>query len=338
MDADILKRYFANTYSQKDFFAVDKAVRQGEERLWMMDHWMEFDETSLPEIQLGHILDKVQHRIYLEKNEKRKPVRFLMLVQRVAVVLLLPALFLLIYTNRPAKNQFANNTDDLEVLAPEGARMHLQLGDGTTVWLNNGSKLRYPHRFTGNSRKVYLSGEGYFEVAHNKDVPFWVSTDHLTVKATGTIFNVNAYPDDDLVETTLIEGKVILFDASAKQEIKPMLPDECVSFEYMTNRYTVKTANIQKNIAWKDGLLVFKRDSINIVTKKLERRYNIDIEITNQNVKRFTYTATFADEPLPQVLELLSLATPLSYKIIPREELADGTYTRQKVLIGLKTN
>ena len=338
MDADILKRYFANTYSQKDFFAVDKAVRQGEEKHMMMDHWMEFDETPLPEIQLGHILDKVQHRIYIEENEKSKPVRFLMLVQRVAVVLLLPALFLLIYTNRPAKNQFADNANDLEVLAPEGARTHLQLGDGTTVWLNNGSKLRYPHRFTGNSRNVYLSGEGYFEVAHNKDVPFWVSTDHLTVKATGTIFNVNAYPDDDLVETTLIEGKVILFDASVKQEIKPMLPDECVSFDYIKNRYSVKTANIQKNIAWKDGLLVFKRDSIEVVAKKLERRYNIDIEITNQNVKRFTYTATFADEPLPQVLELLSLATPLSYKIIPRQKLPDGTYARQKVLIGLNNN
>lgn len=338
MDANILKRYFANTYSRKDFFAVDKAVRQGEERLRMMDHWMEFDEKPLPEVQLGHILDKVQHRIYIEENEKRKPVRFLLIAQRIAAVLLLPVLLLLIYTNRPAKNQFAENTNELEIIAPEGARMHLQLGDGTTVWLNNGSKLRYPHRFAGNSRNVYLSGEGYFEVAHNKDVPFLVSTDHLTVKATGTTFNVNAYPGDDRVETTLIEGKVILLDASAKNEIKPMLPNECVTFKYKKNIYTVETENIQKNIAWKDGLLVFKRDSIGVVAKKLERRYNIDIEITNPKVKRFTYTATFADEPLPQVLELLSLATPLSYKFVPRQKLPDGTYTRQKVLIGFNNN
>lgn len=352
MAKDLFIKYLQGTCTGEEFEQLLLWIRdkshtlEGKEMIQKV--WEEFEPEASVEnkIKYNRILDKVHHRININQSssqltiEKKQPrQRILTLITRVAAVLLLPVLLLLFYSNWPDKKQYAgNNLNDLEVVAPAGSRMHLELGDGTSVWLNNGSKLRYPYRFSGNNRKVVLTGEGYFEVAHNNNVPFLVETDHVTVKATGTSFNVSAYPGDHLIETTLVEGKVILLGSRNGREIKAMSPNECVAFNFTNNQYTIETANIGKNIAWKDGLLVFKRDPIEEVAKKLGRWYNIEVEITSKNLKRFTYTATFADEPLPQVLELMAMATPISYILVPREKLSDGSFSRQKVLIGLKND
>jgi transmembrane sensor len=306
--------------------------------------WEEFKPEVGPQekIRYYRVLDKVHRQINAdqgadkfrkEKGQQKK--RILTIMTRVAAALLPPVLALLIYTNLPGK-QYADNLNDLEVIAPSGSRMHIELGDGTKVWLNNSTVLKYPYRFTGDTRKVFLSGEAYFEVAHNSKIPFIVETDHITVKATGTSFNVNSYPDDNIVETTLVEGRIILFGKSTGREIKTMLPDECVTFDPANNEYIVEKANTEKNIGWKDGLLVFKRDPIPKVARKLERWYNIDVEFTNEEIKRLTYTATFSTETLSQTLELMALATPVSYTLIPGEKLPDGSFSKQKILIGLK--
>ena len=107
--------------------------------------------------------------------------------------------------------QYANlSVDSIEVIAPIGSRTVVQLSDGSEVHLNYGSKIKYPQVFSGDTREVILSGEGYFQVAHNPDKPFIVNTGKLNVKALGTVFNVLAYPGEDNIETTLIEGKVVL--------------------------------------------------------------------------------------------------------------------------------
>jgi ferric-dicitrate binding protein FerR (iron transport regulator) len=243
---------------------------------------------------------------------------------------------LLVYSIHLNKIQFSENIKDLEVQAPAGFRMNIVLGDGTQVWLNNGSKLRYPYRFDGKNRKVFLTGEAYFKVAHNKKVPFIVETSNIEVKATGTTFNVNAYPGD-IVETTLVEGTVILYDKSRNHEIKTLSPSECLKYNSEKNKYTVESGDIiEKYIGWKDGLLVFKNDSIADIARKLEQWYGVDVKIKDDKVKEFTYTATFYDETLSQVLELMSLPSPVSYKLTPLKKLSDGTFTRQNVIIALK--
>ncbi|MHB9143640.1 MAG: FecR family protein, partial [Paludibacter sp.] len=245
-------------------------------------------------------------------------------------------LSLLIYTNISDRTYYTDNLNDLEVEAPASSRMLLELGDGTTVWLNHGSKLKYPYRFKGKDRKVFLTGEAYFNVAHNAEIPFIVGTNSLEVKATGTEFNVSAYPGDDFVETVLIEGKVTLYDNKNKSEIKVLSPSECLKFNSLKEQYSIETGNTEKKIAWKDGLLIFKNDPVEDVAKKLARWYNVDVEITNDKVKKYPFTATFMDETLPQVLELMSLATPVSYKLESSKGLPDGSFSKQKVLIGLK--
>jgi ferric-dicitrate binding protein FerR (iron transport regulator) len=227
--------------------------------------------------------------------------------------------------------------NDLEVQAPAGFRMNIELGDGTKVWLNNGSKLRYPYRFAGKNRKVFLTGEAYFKVAHNSKVPFIVETNNMEVKATGTTFNVSAYPEEGIVETTLVEGKVILYDKARNKEIKALSPSECLKFNSEKNKYSLESGEItEKYTAWKDGMLVFKNDSIAEIARKLEQWYGVDVKITNEKVKDFTCTATFYDETLSQVLDLMSLPSPVSYKLTPLKKLADGSFSKQSVIIALK--
>ena len=307
--------------------------------------WDEFEPEAGPveKIKYARLLDKIHHRINITSNSSHPVIqmvstnkRILSIITRAAAILLLPVLTLLFYTTLSHKDRFAGNLTDLEVEAPAGSRIHIELEDGTTVWLNHGGKLKYPYRFDGEVRKVFLTGEAYFKVAHNAKVPFIVGTNHLDVMATGTAFNVSAYPGDDHTETTLVEGKVILYEGGTNREIKALSPGECLKFSAQKKSYTLETVNTEKNTAWKDGLLVFKNERVEDVAKKLARWYNVEVEISNEKVKEYTFTATFMDETLPQVLELMTLATPVKYQLTLRKKLPDGSFSKQKVLIGLK--
>ncbi len=307
--------------------------------------WSEFEPEASPieKMKYNLLLDKIHHKINISKNPSQLTVkkgqkrsRILSVITRAAAVLLIPALALLVYTNLQNKSHYADNINDLEVEAPAGSRMQFELGDGTKVWLNHGSKLKYPYRFTGKNREVHLTGEAYFVVAQHKGIPFIVETEHLEVKATGTTFNVSAYPDDYSVETTLVEGKVVLYKRNSNQKIRSLSPSECLKFDSEKNTSILETGSIEKYTAWKDGLLVFKNDPIENIAKKLARWYNIDVEIIDERAKNYTITATFDQETLPQVLELMALPTPVDYKLIPREKLPDGSFSKQKVLIGMK--
>jgi ferric-dicitrate binding protein FerR (iron transport regulator) len=209
------------------------------------------------------------------------------------------------------------------------------LSDGTEVHLNYGSSIKYPRTFNGDTREITLSGEGYFDVAHNPDKPFIVKTKKLNIKALGTSFNVMAYPDNDRVATTLVEGKVVLEHPDANEGTKPigsMVPGQHADYHIHTGNISSTIGNIKKYIAWKDGLLVFDNSGIKEVADRLERMFNVDIEIADEIID-YTYTVTFVDEPLFQILELISHATPVTYKMLPRKKQADGTFSKQKILL-----
>lgn len=348
---DLFNKYLQGNCTESEFEQLLSWIKNESQSIagkaLIKEIWDEFE----PEAGANHrmkynrILDKIHHQINIKQYSsliKTKEISFksrvLSIVTRAAAILLLPVLLLLVFTNLPDKYRYAENSNDLEIQAPAGSQMHLELGDGTKVWLNHGSKLKYPYRFTGKTRKVMLTGEAYFEVAHNKRIPFIVETSQIDVKATGTAFNVNAYPGDDRIETTLIEGKVILYKKNANREIRSMSPDECVRFYPQTNTYSIDSNNTEKYVSWKDGLLIFKNDPMESIAKKLGRWYNIEVVFTDEKVKEYTYTATFADETLPQVLELMGMATPLSYELTSGKKLADGSFSKQKLLIGLKKN
>ncbi len=350
MTKDLFIKYLQGNCTEEEFDQILLWFRDGSQSISgkgiVQKIWDDFEPEAEPVegIKYTQLLDKIHHQINISQNPSKLAIpkvssqkRILTIIARAAAILLLPVLSLFLYNNLSDKDQYAANLNDLEVEAPAGSRVHIELGDGTKVFLNHGSKLKYPYRFEGENRRVFLTGEAYFEVAHNATVPFIVGTDFLDVKATGTAFNVSAYPDDDAVETTLVEGKVILYDRKSKSEIKTLTPGEYLKFDAQENRYSLETVNTLRYTAWKDGLLVFKNDNVEDIAKKLARWYNIDVEITNQKIKEYPFTATFRDDPLPQVLELLSLATPISYQLTLSKKLPDGSFSKPKVLIGIKT-
>jgi len=349
MTKELFIKYLQGNCSEKEFEEIISWIGVESQSISgkgiVQEIWEEFEpeSDSADKTKYNRLLDKIHHQININQNPnqfiiRKAPAkgRILSILTRAAAILLLPVLGFLLYTQLFHTTRFANNINDIEVIAPASSRIQISLGDGTKVWLNQGGKLKYPTRFTGKERKVFLTGEAYFEVAHNKKVPFIVGTSHMDVKATGTAFNVSAYPEDNTVSTTLIEGKVILYENSTNSEIKALEPGECLTLNIQKNVFNVQTGNTDKYTAWKDGMLVFRNDRIEEVAKKLGRWYNIDVEINKARIKDYPFTATFTDETLPQVLDLLSLATPISYTLIKSKKLADGSFSKQKVLIRLK--
>ena len=351
MTKELFIKYLQGNCSEKDFDQLILWIREssksdsGKEIAQMV--WEEYEPEAGPaqRIKYDHLLDKIHHQINLSQNTTQFTIpkikdrnRILSIITRAAAILMLPVLSMLVYITISTKGQFSQNTNELVVEAPAGSRMTFELGDGTKVWLNHGSKLKYPYRFDEKSRKVFLTGEAYFSVAHNKKAPFIVETSNLDVKATGTAFNVSAYADDNFVETTLVEGRVVLSDRVSNKDIKALSPNECLRFNCINKDYTLESGKPIKNTSWKDGRLVFRNDSLEVVAKKLARWFNIDVEITNKKVKDFTYTATFTNETLVQILDLMSIPTPVGYKLTEIRKLSDGSFSKQKVLIGLKNN
>ena len=349
MTKDLFIKYLQGSCSEEEFNQLVFWFREGAHtsagKTMVKEVWEDFGPKAgkYERQKYSQILDKIHHKINVSQNSGRRTIgqssprsRILTMITLAAAILLIPVLSLFLVTYFGGQHYYADSLSDLEIEAPAGSRMNFELSDGTKVWLNHGSKLKYPYHFGGENRKVFLTGEAYFVVAKNKKSPFVVSTDRLNVKVTGTSFNISAYPEDSFVSTTLIEGKVILYDNRNSRLIKELVPNECLKFDIKANKYSLDSGNIEKYVVWKDGILLFKNDPVEEVARKLARWYNVDVEITNEKVKEYTYTATFSDETITQVLELLSLPTPVSYKLGPMEKLPDGGFSKQKVRIGLK--
>ncbi|HEY8920307.1 MAG TPA: FecR domain-containing protein [Chitinophaga sp.] len=158
------------------------------------------------------------------------------------------------------------------VSTPLGGQYHLTLADGTGVWLNAGSSIKFPTTFSGAERKVEISGEVYFEVAHNPAKPFRVMNERQVVEVLGTHFNVNAYTDEEEVRTTLLEGSVRITGSNDSKIIKP--GEQAV---LGSHRFTIARADTEEAVAWKNGFFRFNDEKIGSIMRKLSRWYDIDV-------------------------------------------------------------
>jgi hypothetical protein len=158
---------------------------------------------------------------------------------------------------------------------PKGGVFQVVLPDGTKVWLNSASSLKFPIEFTGNERRVSLTGEAYFEVAKNKDKPFFVDMNNVQVRVLGTHFNIAAYQDDNNITTTLLEGAV---QVKSNNQLSAIKPGEQAVIDNNTNAISIKAANIEEVMAWKNGYFKFADEDIRSIMKKLSRWYDFDVE------------------------------------------------------------
>lgn len=258
--------------------------------------------------------------------------------QRVAAVLVIPILAFSIYQfiQEPEKTLAVFNSPAMiEVKAPYGSQTQITLPDQSKVWLNAGATLRYPQSFNSQERNVELNGEAYFKVESNELSPFTVTTSSLKVRATGTAFNVNACGRDSIAWVALVEGKV---QVTVPTSTEALVMDAGKKFAY--NRKSTKTSyaadDMYKLCAWKDGIMVFRNDPLNAVFARLERHYNVKFKVKDRPIGGYIYRATFEEESLSEIIRLLELSTPISFKYLPREVGSDYAYSKQKIEVFLK--
>jgi len=188
--------------------------------------------------------------------------------------------------NKGARQEIKYNTLSI----PRGGEFFLQLSDGTKVWLNSETVLRYPVQFAGNERKVELTGEAFFEVARNEKVPFLVESGEQTVKVLGTEFNISSYRDNLLISTTLVKGSVEV-SIKNKPETKQILsPNEQSTINRADAQITKQKVDPYEFIAWKDGRFVFDNQNLYEIMKTLSKWYNIDVVFAREDLKNFRFT------------------------------------------------
>lgn len=197
------------------------------------------------------------------------------------------------------------------IVTPRGGQYHLTLADGTNVWLNAASSIRYPTEFTGKERLVELTGEAYFEVTHNAVKPFRVQTSSQSVQVLGTHFNINAYNDEPVVKTTLLEGSVSVHSGVVSALIKP--GEQAILTH---NLFKVIEVDTDTEMAWKDGGLRFTDENLESVMRKISRWYDVDIEYENNGMKQLPLTGIIVHSPpLSKVLRMLELTRQVHFKV-----------------------
>jgi transmembrane sensor len=360
MNKELLEKYFSNRCTEEElksvlkWFAESSYTSEGKSLLHKI--WEDLpDKNDNLKTDFDLLLDRIHHKVNLAQSKEllykadqdlikyKRKERFLKTLMKVAAILLLPVLGFGLYMS--ARYQSARNTRLManqtynEVFSSVDAITKVTLPDGSKVWLNHSSSLKYPAIFLGNTRNVELKGEGYFEVVHNTKIPFIVKTSDIQIKAVGTTFNIMAYPDEDRIETSLINGKIELEKASPNGKIIPLLkmkPQDFAVFKKSNNEITNRTITDDRYFSWKDGKLIFDAEPMHDVVKKLSRWFNVDIQINDPMLLDLTYTATFTHETLPQVLELMSLISPVSFSVQGRKEIGPGTFSKEKVLLKYK--
>ena len=232
---------------------------------------------------------------------------------------------------------FAESEEEIryaEVTSTMGTVVRYELPDHSVVWLNSGSKLRYPTVFKKYNRNVELTGEAYFQVEAEPERPFYVNTPNgLSVYVYGTQFNVTAYEDDNYIETVLEKGKVNV--VTPGQETITLIPGEQLVYDKQTRQVQKNQVDVYGKVAWKDGKLIFRNASLEEIIKRLERHFNVDIEFNNHFGKEYSYRATFRTETLTQILDYLAKSANLKWKILTPEQREDDTFTKTKIIVDL---
>ena len=331
MKQEILHKYYNGTASddeRREVLAwVDASPANKEEFLqreadFVFGNLPDSEPSQAARAQIMHVVEP-----------KRKRLRILNAVASAAAIFVVGAFIWVLHDNNRLNDQVASLTAQNQKLIaiPElvqgesvlsykvnpGVKGTIVLPDGSEVILNSASTLRTPARFENGKRVVELEGEGYFKVESNPDWPMYVRTSRgVTVKVTGTEFNLSTYSDDAALKLTLVRGKVSLLDEKSETEVVVREKEEVVvGARAQLEKPTRKTADMKLNTSWKDGYLVFDNTPIREVIKKMERWYGVDITVADSNVMNNHFTASFRSESLQQVLTLLDITCSIKSKI-----------------------
>jgi transmembrane sensor len=277
-------------------------------------------------------LQQINQRI----NEKTSQ-RWWFIWQRVAAILVVPLLIAAVWLSLRTATvaTIAEGPTMQTFTTPPGVKAKFHLPDSTSVWLNSSSSITFPSYFSGDTREVEINGEVFFDVRTNPDKPFLVGLGKLHVRVLGTRFNVINYDQENRSEIVLQSGKVELCSGNIEhlRILSGMMPGELAIFNKTDNSIEIKSVNTEKYLSWINGMLIFKDDPMDEVVRKLNRWFNVEIEIADPSILEYVYTATFQDESVDQILELLTISAPIRYQVIRREKQENGLYSPKRIIL-----
>ena len=291
---------------------------------------------------------QLRERINTSSNNKSVSLPILYWIPRVAAVFFLGVAVTLAvsyFIINPIQSELTYH----EINTPPGAKSKITLPDGSTIWLNAGSNLKYSNQFGKKKREVQLTGEAFFEVEANPSKMFLVNTSELKIKAYGTAFNVKSYPEEGTIETTLIEGSIGVtrtsFQNKKNDEVMLEPNQRVVYYRKTKSTKTIETEVetdapipvtpkrevqkltylISKGIdtkeytSWRDGTLFITSETLNDIAVKLERKYDVKIHFGNEDLRKLKFTGTFENETVEQVIEAIGNAAHINYEIEDRD-------------------
>lgn len=209
---------------------------------------------------------------------------------------------------------------ETRVEVPLGQMSNVILPDGTTVRLNSGTTLGYSKNFNSGERTVSLEGEAFFDVSKDPLHPFVIKTKSLDFKVYGTSFNIQAYPNEKMVNTTLVEGSLGVMGKNG-HELAKLVPGENAAFRENDKKLEISKVSLDLYTSWKDGLITFSNEKLKDIAKKIERWYNVEIVIKNPRLGDELIMGTIMkNKPVDQILEVFAVTSSLKYRIIPRAD------------------
>ena len=341
----LIDKYLEGRTSKEEVEKIDSLFADNEDNVGLkelvLERYKHFFEGKAPEdYHLLHILDKVHHQINLERKNKLdlSNGNFFKWYKLVAAVLFIPLLIAgsLIFSKYyyGEEKSITESATQQTIFAPYGSRIKFSLPDGTEGWLNSGSSITYNLPFT-TKRILSANGEVWLNVKKDNSHPFTVKGDKSTVTVLGTKFNFSDYPENNYTEVVLEEGSVQFYTPGISEAIK-IKPNERLTLA--NNSINIEKTDVSKFVLWKEGKLVFRGDNMTEVTRRIERWYNVNVEIVDKELESYTFRGIFQDDSLEEVFRYLSMTSPMKYQIIGRKILDNGTIQKEKVLLFSKEN
>ena len=320
LNEDIIIRYLENRCSEEDFVLINEWMKESDENageLFRMEEIYQLGKFPFEEENLVVRAERRLGRRLEQENQKKQEVFKLRSVLRYAA-----AIVGVMVLAAGLAYWFRNKAEELVVAsAAHGQVREMLLPDGTKVWLNQSSVLKYPRAFEGKERHVYLDGEAYFEVARNHEKPFMVKSPAMDVRVLGTSFNIKCRPDNSFAETTLIEGEVEVKDKSDKGRIT-LLPGQKAVLNRVTGRMQVK-------IVWHNDLIPFEKSSIFQIAAALERFYGVKIILSPDVDSTNTYSGVLKKKDnIESVLNSLRNSIPFNYKKVDDNNIFISSETK----------
>ncbi len=340
-EKEALINYLSGNFSESDSLILKAWLDKNQEHklfldqvtdIWQASHYSEISKK----INVQSVWNELEGQLHQKKNPFQWK-RWLQIAAVASVSMVFGAIgYYFINTN---VSSYTPTAQTIEYVAPLGSRSYVKLNDGSKVWLNSGTSITYSNDFGIKNRDIKLSGEAFFEVAKNKQIPFNVNTGEINVTAIGTKFNVKAYKEEKTIETTLIEGSVKLASDIVKlQENLLLKSNEKAIFTRKTQAFDINKQNNSNShqeekvvnkpamqiiqaidpapiVSWKEKRWIISNEKLGALSVKLERRYDVNFIFDSDLLKDYSFGGTLEDETLEQILKAISYTAPIKYII-----------------------